>query len=212
MNTPPLTIAGTGFMQTTVVQVIDPDFRRRAVALRSLAAPGIHVEPIDDVSQLSEIWPSEGVLLIYDSGTALRDLNARLGPRLPRFGVIAYSDEADTDRVVSAMLDGASDYKDWPIEPADLQRAVRQSANRQTFVGRVRWRCAAARKRLAALTAREREVLDHVSEGLTNREIGQRLSLSARTVEIHRLNALKKLGDAGTVGAVRLAVEAALVA
>ena len=45
-----------------------------------------------------------------------------------------------------------------------------------------------------SLTAREREVIQMVAEGLTNRDIGHRLAISHRTVEIHRANAMHKLG------------------
>jgi len=51
-----------------------------------------------------------------------------------------------------------------------------------------------ARERFAQLSAREREVLGLIVEGLTNKEIGRALELSPRTVETHRANLFAKLG------------------
>ena len=68
-----------------------------------------------------------------------------------------------------------------------------------------------ARARVERLTRREREVLGGVASGLSNRLIGEKLSISPRTVEIHRANMLNKLGANHTSDAIRIAIEAALV-
>lgn len=54
------------------------------------------------------------------------------------------------------------------------------------------------------LTNRERQVMEFVAKGLRNREAGARLNISARTVEIHRANAIRKLGAANTIEAIRI--------
>ncbi|WP_292924834.1 response regulator transcription factor, partial [Novosphingobium sp. SCN 63-17] len=70
---------------------------------------------------------------------------------------------------------------------------------------------ALARSRVDRLTKREREVLAGVAGGLSNRMIGEKLSISPRTVEIHRANMLTKMGANHTSEAIRIAIEAALV-
>ena len=62
------------------------------------------------------------------------------------------------------------------------------------------------------LTRREREVLEGVADGLSNRMIGERLRISPRTVEIHRANMLNKMGASHTSEAIRIAIEASIVA
>jgi FixJ family two-component response regulator len=62
------------------------------------------------------------------------------------------------------------------------------------------------------LTRREREVLAGVAAGLSNRLIGENLSISPRTVEIHRANMLTKMAANHTSEAIRIAIEASLVA
>ena len=56
------------------------------------------------------------------------------------------------------------------------------------------------------------EVLEGVAHGLSNRLIGERLRISPRTVEIHRANMLHKIGVTHTNEAIRIAIEASLVA
>ncbi len=58
-----------------------------------------------------------------------------------------------------------------------------------------------------ALTARERQVLYLITEGLTNQEIGQRLKISVRTAETHRANLMQKLGLGNAAELVRFALE-----
>jgi DNA-binding NarL/FixJ family response regulator len=58
-----------------------------------------------------------------------------------------------------------------------------------------------------ALSAREREVLGLISEGLTNAAIAARLTLSRRTVEAHRANLMRKLGVKGMASLVRFALQ-----
>lgn len=57
------------------------------------------------------------------------------------------------------------------------------------------------------LTQREREVFQLAAEGLSNPQIAERLSLSARTVEMHRGNLMKKLGLKTQTGLVKYAVK-----
>lgn len=65
--------------------------------------------------------------------------------------------------------------------------------------------------RLKDLTAREIEVLGALAEGFSNKEIGDKLFISARTVDTHRSNLMKKLEVHNVAGLVRLAIAAGLV-
>jgi DNA-binding CsgD family transcriptional regulator len=60
------------------------------------------------------------------------------------------------------------------------------------------------------LTGRERDVLTHLVDGLSNKEIGRALGISPRTVEIHRANMMTKLGANSSPDAVRIGIYAGL--
>ena len=64
---------------------------------------------------------------------------------------------------------------------------------------------------METLTAREREVLVHIAQGATNKEIGARLGISVRTVESHREAVMRKLQLRGTASLTRFAIDSGLV-
>jgi FixJ family two-component response regulator len=67
-----------------------------------------------------------------------------------------------------------------------------------------------ARDRIASLSVREREVLEWLAQGSSNKVIARELDISPRTVEIHRANMMHKLGARHAAEAVRLKLEAKL--
>jgi len=191
--------------------LIDSDSRRRAGISHVLSAGNIHVEPFENVSELASSWPRSGVVLIHDEdGTieALIDSMARHGEWFP---IIAFAESPDPTRIVQAILDGAIDYIAWPISPEELTDNLGKAITRAEGLGNAKLREVMARARVDRLTRREREVLGGVASGLSNRLIGEKLSISPRTVEIHRANMLNKLGANHTSDAIRIAIEASLV-
>jgi DNA-binding NarL/FixJ family response regulator len=66
--------------------------------------------------------------------------------------------------------------------------------------------------RVMSLTQREREVLRLLAEGESNREVAERLSISAKTVETHRANVMRKLGASSIVDLVHYAIRNGIVA
>jgi FixJ family two-component response regulator len=99
-----------------------------------------------------------------------------------------------TGRVVKAVLAGALDYLEWPCDTAKIMTAIALAESAAGSIGSLRLREARARSRVQKLTRREREVLEGVADGLSNRLIGEKLRISPRTVEIHRANMLNKMG------------------
>ena len=66
---------------------------------------------------------------------------------------------------------------------------------------------AEARSRIGRLTGREREVLDWLTAGRSNKAIAREMAISPRTVEVHRANMMGKLGARHPADAVRLRLE-----
>ena len=194
------------------IALIDSNYRRRAAITHVLSANRVYAEPFESVDEILQCWPKVSAILVEDHEGNLQSLleNVTLnGNWLP---LVAFAVEPNTERVVRAILDGAIDYVAWPC-PAEQLIAVLDNAEASgATIGTLKLREARARSRLQKLTRREREVLSGVAGGLSNRLIGQQLEISPRTVEIHRANMLSKMGANHTSEAIRIAIEASLVA
>ena len=193
-----------------VLHCIDGDSRSRADLARAAYALGHHAEVYGSVEELAEHQPREGILLARDdSGPGGIDIFIEqvtaLGVWLP---VVATGEDPDTDRIVAAIKGGALDFLPLPIEPdrlsAILQRIAEEARNQVIE----RRRMVAARDRIASLSNRERQVLEWLIEGSSNKVIARELEISPRTVEIHRANMMTKLGARHAAEAVRLRMEA----
>lgn len=194
------------------ILLIDSDFRRRASVSHLLAGTEIHVEPFEDLDEMALRWPRGGVILACDEAALIHDLLGHMTAAGSWLPLIAYGAQPSTPRVVRAVLAGALDYLDWPFDERDVRQALAVVEHSEGLSGNVRLREAMARSRVQKLTRREREVLEGVADGLSNRLIGERLAISPRTVEIHRANMLTKMGANHTSEAIRIAIEASLVA
>ncbi|MDO7867059.1 response regulator [Nocardioides jiangxiensis] len=108
----------------------------------------------------------------------------------------------DDEALFAAIMAGASGYVLKQITGTDLIDAVRRVAEGQslidpTLTARVLERVrsgASGPEELESLTAREREIFELIAEGLTNRQIGERLFLAEKTVKNYVSNLLAKLG------------------
>ncbi|MGB7656564.1 MAG: LuxR C-terminal-related transcriptional regulator [Novosphingobium sp.] len=197
--------------QGHTIILVECDFRRRAAISHDLAGTGIHVEPFESVTEMTQRWPRGSVVLVADEGEEVHDLIGAMTDSGNWIPLVAYAENPSIPRVVRAVLAGALDYIDWPVGEAQVRLAIAMAEQSGAASGNVRLREAMARSRIKRLTRREREVLEGVADGLSNRLIGERLDISPRTVEIHRANMLNKMGANHTSEAIRIAIEASLV-
>jgi DNA-binding NarL/FixJ family response regulator len=128
----------------------------------------------------------------FNAQAALEVLRA-MRPTAP---LIVVSDVIDEQTAVASLRAGAEDI----VLKHHLDR-----------LGTVIEAALSVRRRLGKLSPRQLEVLQHVAEGHTTREIAGRLKLSAKTVETHRGEVMKRLGIHDVVGLVRYAVRIGLV-
>ncbi len=192
--------------------LIDSNVRRRAAISHELAGSGIHVEPFEDTDEITQHWPRSGIILAEDRREIVAQLVAHMTEAGNWLPVIAFSEVPSTPRVVRAIMEGAVDYLEWPSTAAQVAAVLAAVDTNSGRIGSLRLREARARSRVQKLTRREREVLEGVAGGLSNRLIGEKLAISPRTVEIHRANMLNKMGAHHTSEAIRIAIEAAVVA
>ncbi|HEY0650132.1 response regulator FixJ [Phenylobacterium sp.] len=119
----------------------------------------------------------------------IRELKA-LGCLLP---VIVITGHADVSRAVDAMKAGATDFIEKPYEAEQLLRAVRACLEENDAAVDANATRTRVLRRLESLTGRERQVLDLIIEGASNKIIASTLSISPRTVEIYRANVMSKM-------------------
>jgi RNA polymerase sigma factor (sigma-70 family) len=107
--------------------------------------------------------------------------------------VVVITGHGDVATARQALRGGAVDFLEKPIDEADLFAAVDNALRTDAeHVERLR-ELESMRARLQRLTEREREVFEHVTDGLHNREIAAELGISQRTVEVHRARLMEKL-------------------
>jgi DNA-binding NarL/FixJ family response regulator len=147
-----------------------------------------------------------------DGITVCRDLRSRL-PELRCLMLTSFSDD---EALFDAIMAGAAGYVLKQIRGSDLVGAVRTVASGQSLLDpratarvldRMRSATATAEQPAAGLTEQERTVLELIGEGLTNREIGERMFLAEKTVKNYVSHLLAKLGMQRRTQAAILATE-----
>jgi two-component system response regulator FixJ len=138
------------------------------------------------------------------------EVQAALRDRGILLPVIIMTGHGDINLAVQAMKAGAVDFIEKPFGRATLLGALEQGFARLDRVSRQRARGEEAARRLAALTRRERDVLQGLARGHPNKAIAYELGISPRTVEIHRAKLMSRLGVGSLSEALRLAFAAGL--
>jgi len=131
------------------------------------------------------------------------ELCRELRSRLPELNCLMLTSDTDEQAMIDAILAGAGGYVIKDIKSMELVAAVRTVGSGRSLLdaratsalmNRLRTGAGQPVHPLGALTDRERGVLDLIGQGLTNREIGERMALSEATVKRHVSQLLSKLG------------------
>jgi two-component system response regulator DevR len=185
----------------------DHEIVRRGIADLLEAEPDISVvgeagTAAEALARIPAVRPHVAVLdgrLPDGSGIDVcRDIRSSL----PEVRCLILTSYDDNDALFAAVMAGAAGYLLKEIRGANLVDAIRQVAAGQSLLdpavtGRLLQRLRDGEpqdKRLASLTDREREILGLITEGLTNRQIGERLFLAEKTVKNYVSGLLAKLG------------------
>ena len=111
----------------------------------------------------------------------------------------------EVDVAVMAMKAGASDVITKPIDTELLLRSVREVLRQDIHMGAMQAGKRAIEVRgFSQLTPREREVLQLITNGQSNKEAGRELGISPRTIEVHRARVMEKLGARNTADLMRI--------
>lgn len=180
------------------------------------AADGIDVVGVafDGVEVVSLVERERPDVVLMDMRMPRRDgdeATALLRETVPTARVIVLTTYESDDIIMRAIAAGASGYLLKAAPEAELLAGIRAAAAGEVAlapsVARVLVAQAGRRPEAPILTPRETEVLSHVADGLSNREIGMRLHLGEATVKTHLLKTFAKLDVADRTRAVTRAME-----
>lgn len=180
----------------TTVFVVDDDLSIRRSLRRVIESVGLGVECYAGAGEFLEGYdPARPGCLVLDvrmpglSGLDLQETLATREVRLPIVFITAYGDVPMTAR---AMKAGAVDFIEKPFNEQVLLDAIRRAIEQDATFRRDRAQRAEVLRRVDRLTPREREVLEAVVAGKTNRQIAAKLDISEKTVKVHRAHVMSK--------------------
>lgn len=138
------------------------------------------------------------------------EVQARLAEQGIMLPVIMLTGHGDVTLAVRAVKAGAIEFLEKPFERTALLAAIDEALNQAVRNDHGQLAAAEASVRLAALTVRERDVLDGMVLGRPNKLIAFDLSIATRTVEVHRANLMEKLAARSLSDVLRIAFAAGL--
>jgi two-component system response regulator DctR len=187
-----------------IVHVVDDDDAIRDALSFLLRSRGVAARTWPSAEAFLADW-SEAMsgCLVLDvrmggmSGVELFDRLLARGSRLP---VLFLTGHGDVPLAVGALKKGAFDFVEKPFDDNDLVDRIQAALSHDALQRERRESEATVAARLAALTPRERQVMERVLAGDYNKTIADSLRIAVRTVEVHRARIFEKMG-------VRSAVE-----
>lgn len=193
-----------------IVYVVDDDDALRDSLLWMLDAHGYRAEGFASGEEFLAVHsPDMAGCLVLDvrmpgmSGLALFE---RLRERYSTLPVIFITGHGDVPMAVAALKQGALDFIEKPFNDKDMLALIGLSLERERESrGRLRQEAAIA-QRLDQLSGREREVLDLIIAGRLNKQIADDLSISIKTVEVHRARVMEKMGASSLAELVQAVV------
>ncbi len=199
-----------------LVHVVDDDAPFRTAIERLLKKEGYNVAVYPSAQDLLDHPPDEsepGCILLDVripglSGPELQDRLSELGSTLPIVFLTGYADVQTTVRAIKA---GAEDFLTKPVSSQDLLAAVGRAFAHQLAARSQRDKLDAVRATIATLTPREREVFDLVIRGKTNKQVGNVLGATERTIKAHRHRVMEKMQVQSLAELVSLAERAGIL-
>jgi FixJ family two-component response regulator len=181
-----------------IVFVIDDDAAVRDALSVHLDLAGLPVRAFPSAKAFLEaVDPDQGGCAVIDirmpelDGIALQQEMIRRGIALP---VIIITGHGDVPAAVTAFRAGAVDFLQKPFDEDLLIGRIREAIERDRHSRRLSVEVAEIRGRYDLLSPREREVMDMVAQGHSNKVIAIRLDIGVRTVETHRAKVMEKMG------------------
>jgi two-component system response regulator FixJ len=193
------------------VYIVDDDSGVRSSIRVLMKSVGLPATPYPSAKEFLETYhPDHPGCLVLDirmpgmSGLELQEALNEKGAVIP---VIFITGHGDIPMAVEAMRHGAFDFLQKPFRDQDLIDRIQAALTRDAETRKSLREHSRIRACIAALTPREREVLDLLTTGKANKMMAQDLGLSQRTIEIHRAHVMEKMGARSVAQLVRMVMD-----
>ena len=181
-----------------IVYIVDDDDAMRNALSQLLINDGLRVAAYADGPSFLEDCDedSQGCVLLDQAmpGMTGEQVQAQLIDRGIPIAVLFLTGHADIPTAVNVVKSGAVDFLEKPIRGDELLKRVRRALVMDSERRQADREAREIRDRYERLSPREREVMAYVVAGLSNKEIARKLNISHRTVEIHRIHTMQKMG------------------
>jgi FixJ family two-component response regulator len=194
------------------VFLIDDDEAVRVAMCRLFESAGLEHSSYSSGDQFLQCFTPELtgclVLDIRMSGISGMEVQRKLNDAESILPIIFMTGHGDLPMAVRAMRLGALHFLRKPVDETELLDSIQQAFEQESKVRQRLSQQRDAANRFNALTDRERQTVELVTDGSSNKSIASDLGISERTVEVHRSSAMKKLGVRTLAQLVRLRIDA----
>ena len=191
--------------------VVDDDEAIRTLWRWLMESNGIAVQTFSTAAEFIAAYKAGGLAcLVLDvrlpgmSGLELQEYLKREGIEIP---IVFVSGHGDVPTAVSAIKGGAVDFIQKPFGYREVLAIIQRAFERDAEIREKRTKRSQVTERVAALTEREREVMQRVIEGKLNKVIADELGISVKTVEFHRAKVMEKMGADSVAALVQLMMQ-----
>lgn len=193
-------------LERFTVHIVDSSTADRASAFRLFSEFGYHCEIYSTLAELVNFQPSSGIVLVHErpgGETVTEALEQTREAGLP-LTIAGYAHNPSIDLVITAMQAGARHYFELPFDPQKVGPVLKALTEVNKAQHKSNTLRANALMKLRRLSVREKQVIELMVDGNSNKSIARLLGISPRTVEIHRMKAMGKLGAQNASEAVRI--------
>ena len=185
---------------SAMVYVVDDDAGVRKGMARLMASAGYRVETFEtgraylQRAAVDEPWPACMLLDVNMPDLNGLDLQRELNNADSVLPIVFLSGQADVPMSVRAMKQGAADFITKPPEEKVLLEVIARAMDRAVRNAAFKAEIDSIKRRIATLTPREHEVMQHVVAGRLNKQIAGDLGTVLKTAKVHRGRVMKKMG------------------
>ncbi|NQU59067.1 MAG: response regulator transcription factor [Rhodospirillales bacterium] len=196
-------------MSEPIVYIVDDDGAVRKVLRWLIESVNLPVEEYETADEFLAAFECDVVgCLLLDvrmPGMSGLELQRGIARNCNDFPIIILTGHADVAMAIEAMKNGAFDFVEKPFNNQVLLDLVQKAIGESARSAGKRAEDNKREQTLSTLTSRERQVMDLIVAGETNKSVAQNLSISQKTVEAHRAKVMKKLSVQTLADLVRIA-------